>query len=115
MYKHTYTRIQNTKYNKHIISYIIQLYHTVIIDTPIADYFLECISSDDLNELNVEIIRNKLYKAYLEDFAQFCAELGNETGEKMTVCIHMYRYYILNELIVKVNVKCNVYPCSVLC
>jgi len=60
-----------------------ELYNSVLIDTPIAPYFLECISSEDLNELNIEIIRNKLYKAYLEDFARFCEELGNESGESM--------------------------------
>jgi V-type H+-transporting ATPase subunit d len=34
-------------------------------------------------QLNIEIIRNTLYKAYLEDFTRFCDELGNASGENM--------------------------------
>ena len=35
-------------------------------------YFGDCLSLEDLDEMNIEIIRNTLYKAYLEDFYQFC-------------------------------------------
>jgi hypothetical protein len=34
----------------------------VLVDTPLAPYFSECISSEDLDEMNVEIMRNILYK-----------------------------------------------------
>lgn len=33
--------------------------------------------------MNVEIIRNTLYKAYLEDFYKFCKNLGGKTAEVM--------------------------------
>ncbi|KAI5955215.1 VMA6 [Candida jiufengensis] len=47
------------------------LYSTVLIDTPLAPFFKNCISADDLDDLNIEIIRNKLYKNYLESFMEF--------------------------------------------
>jgi V-type H+-transporting ATPase subunit d len=49
----------------------------------IAPYFANCLSAHDLDELNIEIIRNTLYKAYLEDFYQFCQSLGGPTAEVM--------------------------------
>lgn len=60
-----------------------ELYNSVIVDTPLAPYFAACLSEHDLNELNIEIIRNTLYKAYLEDFYRFCMELGGETASVM--------------------------------
>ena len=33
--------------------------------------------------MNIEIMRNTLYKSYLDDFAAFCAKLGGTTGEVM--------------------------------
>ncbi|CAK9441075.1 uncharacterized protein LODBEIA_P49440 [Lodderomyces beijingensis] len=47
------------------------LYSTVLIDTPLAPFFKNCVSADDLDDLNIEIIRNKLYKNYLEAFMDF--------------------------------------------
>ncbi|KAJ1914423.1 H(+)-transporting V0 sector ATPase subunit d [Mycoemilia scoparia] len=58
-----------------------ELYQTVLVDSPLAEYFRECLSAEDLNELNIEIIRNTLYRAYLEDFAEFCKSLGGGTAE----------------------------------
>ncbi|KAJ2868819.1 H(+)-transporting V0 sector ATPase subunit d [Coemansia aciculifera] len=43
------------------------LYSAVLVGSPLAGYFCECLSVEDLNELNIEIIRNTLHKAYLED------------------------------------------------
>ncbi|KAK9764479.1 H(+)-transporting V0 sector ATPase subunit d [Basidiobolus ranarum] len=60
-----------------------ELYNTVIVDTPLAPYFRECLSANDLNEMNIEIIRNTLYKAYLEDFYHYCLTLGPTTAEVM--------------------------------
>jgi V-type H+-transporting ATPase subunit d len=60
-----------------------QLYNAVLVDTPLAPYFIDCISEHDLDELNVEIIRSTLYKAYLEDFYNFCKNLGGITAEVM--------------------------------
>lgn len=49
-----------------------------------APYFRECVSAADLDDLNIEIIRNSLYKAYLEDFDQFIkTEIGGPTYEIM--------------------------------
>lgn len=33
--------------------------------------------------MNIEIMRNTLYKAYLDDFAAFCNKLGGTTAEVM--------------------------------
>ena len=49
----------------------------------IAPYFRECLSAADLDALNIEIIRNALYKAYLEDFHNFCSSLGSPTSDIM--------------------------------
>lgn len=44
---------------------------------------MDCISEQDLDEMNIEIIRNTLYKAYLEAFYTFCKELGGTTADVM--------------------------------
>ena len=59
------------------------LYNAVIVDTPLAPFFVDCISEQDLDEMNVEIIRNTLYKAYLEEFYDFCKSIGGITAEVM--------------------------------
>ena len=41
-----------------------ELYNSVLVDTPLAPYFLSCVSRADLDELNIEIIRNTLYKVW---------------------------------------------------
>ena len=74
-------------------------------DTPLAPYFSECISSEDLDEMNVEIMRNIFctrsvsflsdtmrlvvemmlttllfppnFQAYLSDFLKFCESSGS--------------------------------------
>lgn len=40
-------------------------------------------AAEDLDEMNIEILRNTLYKAYLDDFAAFCNKLGGATAEVM--------------------------------
>jgi vacuolar-type H+-ATPase subunit C/Vma6 len=45
-----------------------------------ASYFAACLSEEDLDEMHIEIIRNTLYKAYLEDFNRFCQTLGGATS-----------------------------------
>ena len=49
-----------------------ELYNSVLIETPLAPYFKGSLSHQDLDELNIEIVRNTLYKNYLEDFYNFC-------------------------------------------
>ncbi|EAS32483.1 V-type proton ATPase subunit D [Coccidioides immitis RS] len=48
-----------------------ELYNSVLVETPLAPYFKGSLSHQDLDELNIEIVRNMLYKNYLEDFYQF--------------------------------------------
>jgi len=48
-----------------------ELYNSVLIETPLAPYFKGSLSHQDLDELNIEIVRNMLYKNYLEDFYNF--------------------------------------------
>lgn len=62
---------------------VADLYNSVLIDTPLAPYIQGALSEEDLDEMNIEIIRNTLYKAYLEDFYQYCLDLGGETGTFM--------------------------------
>lgn len=61
-----------------------ELYNQVLVDTPLAPYIQGCLSEEDLDEMNVEIIRNTLFKAYLEDFYRFCQTLGGDTAEVMS-------------------------------
>jgi len=67
-----------------IATNVSELYNSVLVDTPIAPYIQGCLSEEDLDEMNIEIIRNTLYKAYLEDFFLFCHELGGETARIMS-------------------------------
>jgi len=60
-----------------------ELYNSVLVETPLAPYFRDCISASDLDDLNIEIIRNTLYKAYLEDFYNFCESIGSPTSDVM--------------------------------
>lgn len=64
-----------------------ELYNSVLIETPLAPYFKGSLSHQDLDELNIEIIRNTLYKNYLEDFYKFVTEnpelKGTPTSEVM--------------------------------
>ncbi|KAI8872202.1 ATP synthase subunit [Ramicandelaber brevisporus] len=61
-----------------------ELYNTILVDTPLAPYFRNCLSAQDLDEMNIEIIRNTLYKAYLEDFYAFCKAMPGATAEIMS-------------------------------
>ena len=60
-----------------------ELFNSVLIETPLAPYFQQCLSANDLDELHIEIIRNTLYKAYLEDFYAFSQTLGSPTKDVM--------------------------------
>lgn len=67
----------------HVASTPAELYNAVLVDTPLAPFFIDCISEQDLDEMNVEVIRNTLYKAYLESFYAFCQNIGGTTAEAM--------------------------------
>ncbi|CDF38451.1 unnamed protein product [Chondrus crispus] len=60
-----------------------ELYREIVVDTPLAPYFVECVSLEDLTDINIEIIRNTLYKAYLQDFYAYCIKMGGATAELM--------------------------------
>jgi V-type H+-transporting ATPase subunit d len=65
-----------------------ELYNSVLIETPLAPYFKGSLSHQDLDELNIEIVRNTLYKNYLEDFHNFVNSdpdmAGTPTAEVMS-------------------------------
>ncbi|XP_070248313.1 V-type proton ATPase subunit d 2 [Myotis yumanensis] len=59
------------------------LFHAVLVETPLAPFFQNCMSENTLDELNIEVLRNKLYKSYLEAFYNFCKDHGDVTAEVM--------------------------------
>merc|ERR1719390_259362 len=70
------------------------LYQTILIDTPVGPYFesfLQSIQSEDgnvdvaqvLSDTDLDIMKNILRKAWLEDFYAFCMGLGGTTAEVM--------------------------------
>ena len=65
-----------------------ELYNSVLIETPLAPYFQGSLSHQDLDELNIEIVRNTLYKNYLQDFYNFVNThpdiAGTPTAEVMS-------------------------------
>ncbi|KAG9508678.1 hypothetical protein GZH46_02818, partial [Fragariocoptes setiger] len=67
----------------HVASTPEELYTSVMIDTPIAPFFRDCINEQDMSELNIEIIRNSLFKSYIESFYEFCQTLGGTTADVM--------------------------------
>ncbi|PLW05477.1 hypothetical protein PCANC_08123 [Puccinia coronata f. sp. avenae] len=64
-----------------------ELYNSVMVETPLAPYFRDCLTAHDLDDLNIEIIRNTLYRAYLEDFHRFCQTLGEPTSSVMNAIL----------------------------
>ncbi|SZF04628.1 unnamed protein product [Blumeria hordei] len=71
-----------------IATNIEELYNSVLVETPLAPYFKGSLGHQDLDELNIEIVRNTLYKNYLEDFYNFVntdADMaGTPTAEVMS-------------------------------
>ncbi|XP_004697541.1 V-type proton ATPase subunit d 2 [Echinops telfairi] len=59
------------------------LFNAVLLETPLAPFFQGCLSENTLDELNIELLRNKLYKSYLEAFYKFCKNHGDVTAETM--------------------------------
>ncbi|XP_028283659.1 V-type proton ATPase subunit d 1-like [Parambassis ranga] len=60
-----------------------ELYSAILVDTPLAQFFQDAVSESNLDEMEAEILRNKLYKAYLESFHSFCKNLGGATKDIM--------------------------------
>ncbi|XP_027417424.1 V-type proton ATPase subunit d 2 isoform X2 [Bos indicus x Bos taurus] len=59
------------------------LFNAILVETPLAPFFQDCTSENALDELNIEILRNKLYKSYIEAFYKFCKNHGDVTAEVM--------------------------------
>lgn len=102
-----------------------ELFNAVMVDTPLAPFFAECVADEqDLDEMNIEYLRNKLYKAYLEDFYAFCEEIGGVTAEVMcpilafeadrraiTITINSFRTDLLKDDMESLYPKCGrLYP-----
>ncbi|KAL1535275.1 hypothetical protein AAHA92_31351 [Salvia divinorum] len=51
----------------------------------------EEINGKDLDDMNIEIIRNTLYKAYLKDFYRFYHKLGGATAEIIIIGTELTR------------------------
>nr|XP_010950280.1 V-type proton ATPase subunit d 2 isoform X2 [Camelus bactrianus] len=60
-----------------------ELFNAILVETPLAPFFQDCMSENTLDELNIEILRNKLYKSYIEAFYKFCKNHGDVTAEIM--------------------------------
>ncbi|ODV88384.1 hypothetical protein CANCADRAFT_4519 [Tortispora caseinolytica NRRL Y-17796] len=60
-----------------------ELYNLVLVDTPLAKFFRETVTAADLDDLNIEIIRNSLYKSYLEDFYEWAGKQESPTRENL--------------------------------
>uniref|UniRef100_A0A667YZ08 V-type proton ATPase subunit n=1 Tax=Myripristis murdjan TaxID=586833 RepID=A0A667YZ08_9TELE len=60
-----------------------ELYSAILVDTPLAPFFQDSVSESNLDEMEVEILRNKLYKSYLESFHSFCNNIGGATKDIM--------------------------------
>ncbi|XP_077359607.1 V-type proton ATPase subunit d 1-like [Festucalex cinctus] len=60
-----------------------ELYTTILVDTPLGQFFQDAVSESNLDEMEAEILRNKLYKAYLESFYSFCKKIGGAARDIM--------------------------------
>jgi V-type H+-transporting ATPase subunit d len=57
------------------------------------------LKAHDLDEINIEIIRNSLYRAYIEDFHQFCQQLDSNTASAMGEILQVRRDYQIISII----------------
>jgi V-type H+-transporting ATPase subunit d len=60
-----------------------EMFNSILVDTPLAQYFVSCIEWEELTDINVEMMKDKLYKEYLTDFHNFCQTIGGTTAEVM--------------------------------
>ena len=66
-----------------------ELFHLALEDSPLAPYFrVSELSSEDLTEMNIEILRNTLYKAYLKDFVTYCKTFNSCTSRVMQTLLN---------------------------
>ncbi|KAF1743606.1 hypothetical protein MXB_4282, partial [Myxobolus squamalis] len=68
-----------------------ELYEYILVGTPLAKFFNCCVSREQFDDMNVESIRNLVYKViftylvqnYLEEFFKLCKSIGGKTFEAM--------------------------------
>ncbi|EPY73867.1 V-type proton ATPase subunit d 2 [Camelus ferus] len=66
-----------------------ELFNAILVETPLAPFFQDCMSENTLDELNIEILRNKLYKfeadrrAFIITLNSFGTELSKEDRETL--------------------------------
>lgn len=77
-------------FNKEIQAFSMRLNNFFFV----ARFFKDCISEEDFNELNIEVIRNTLYKSYLEQFYDFCEACGGATAEVMCEILAVCLLYL---------------------
>jgi len=90
-----YPRLESIMSFENTAEGLVELYKTVLVDTPVAQYFEKYfndeISSDDpyhqieqaYNEVEIDVINNMLQKMWLEDFYRYTQQLGGTTAEMM--------------------------------
>ncbi|XP_052868296.1 V-type proton ATPase subunit d-like [Anopheles cruzii] len=67
----------------HVATTMPELYYAILIDSPVAPFFADCLSVEDLDDVNMEVLRNRLQRAHLEAFFRFCQQLGGTTATVM--------------------------------
>lgn len=60
-----------------------ELFNAVLIDTPLAKYISAGLDQGPIGDIDVEIVRCSLFKAYLEDFFNYNVKLGGTTASVM--------------------------------
>ncbi|KAK2095565.1 hypothetical protein P7K49_026981 [Saguinus oedipus] len=68
------------------------LFNAILVETPLAPFFQDCMSENAIDELNIELLRNKLYKSYLETFYKFCKNHGDVTAEVMCPILEKFTH-----------------------
>lgn len=76
---------------------LLELYKTVLVDTPVATYFERYFNSKlkaealeiqkHYDETEIEIMTGSLHKLYLEDFYRYTQALGGTTAEEMKILL----------------------------
>jgi len=64
------------------VTSIDELYNLVLVDSPIGKFFSRT-TKQDFDELSMELIKNLLYKNWLESFYDFTQQIGGVTAEVM--------------------------------
>ena len=62
-----------------VASTSLDLYNVALIDSPLALFFSRSLTAADLDQLDIEVIRNSLFKAYIESFHEFASGLDEHS------------------------------------